>query len=52
MYVRTENGDLLTEKKAIRVRFPYTPLCKKELGIEANCLGRTRDYLLLRKKLT
>ncbi len=51
MYVRTENGDLLTGKEGSTGSIPVYSTMQKELGIEANYLGRTRGYLLLKKKL-
>ena len=52
MYVRTENGDLPRVEEGNTGSTPVYSTMQKELGIEANCLGRTIDYLLLRKKLT
>ena len=51
MYVRTENGDLPRVEEGNTGSTPVYYTKQKELGIEANYLGRTRDYLLLRKKL-
>lgn len=51
MYVRTENGDLPRVEEGNTGSTPVYSTMQKELGIEANYLGRTRGYLLLRKKL-
>ena len=42
---------LTTTNVCLAGSIPVLSTMQKELGIEANCLGRTRDYLLLRKKL-